>query len=103
MIDVREPIIFEWDKGNELKNWLEHKVTRIEAEEIFTDTGKVVFSDIKHSQEEDRYVVIAKTKQGRMLFTVFTIRGEEGKVRIISSRDADRKEVEIYEKKAYTA
>jgi uncharacterized DUF497 family protein len=61
-----------------------------------------VFSDIQHSQDEDRYVVIAKTKQGRVLFIVFTIRGEVGSIRIISARDADRKEVAIYEKKAHT-
>ena len=103
MIDVKEPIVFEWDKGNELKNWLTHQVSRKEAEEVFEDTGKIVFSDIEHSQEEERDVVLAKTKQGRLLFTVFTLRGEDEKVRIISARDADRKEVAIYEKKAHTA
>ena len=70
---------------------------------IFTDANNIMFADIKHSEDEERYIVLAKTKQGRLLFTVFTIRGEEGRVRIISSRDADGKEVAIYEKKARTA
>lgn len=103
MIDVKEPIVFEWDKGNELKNWIKHKVSKAEVEAVFTDTRKIVFSDIEHSQGEDRYIAIAKTKQGRLLFTVFTIRGEEVRIRIISSRDADRKEVAIYEEKAHIA
>src|SRR5690242_6522555 len=102
MTSSNDPIVFEWDKGNEVKNWIKHKVTREEAEEAFEDERKIVFSDIEHSLSEDRYIVIAKTEQGRLLFAVFTIRGETGKIRIISVRDANRKEVALYEEKAHT-
>lgn len=94
---VRETFIFEWDKGNELKNWLSHKVANTEAEESFYDEKRLVIEDTKHSTSEElRFILFGKTKQGRTLLIIFTIRGE--KVRIISARDADKKEVQFYEK-----
>ena len=41
---------------------------------------------------------VGKTKTGRLLFVVFTIR--ENRVRIISARDVNKKEVHLYEEKA---
>ncbi len=97
----RNKNIFIWDKGNKDKNVSLHNVTNKESEELFEDDNKVLFSDIKHSsEEEERYVVIGKTKTGRLLYQVFTIR--DGKVRVISSRDANRREVPYYEKKINT-
>lgn len=93
-------ISFEWDKWNQDKSFNKHHVTKQEAEEIFEDDKKVIFSDIKHSESEKRFVLIGKTKQGRLLYQIFTIRGD--KIRIISSRDANRKEVPYYEKKEKT-
>jgi uncharacterized DUF497 family protein len=95
----QENIDFEWDEGNREKNWQKHQVTTEEAEEAFLDKKNVVLSDIRHSENEERYVLIGKTKQGRMLFTVFTFRGE--RIRIISARDANRKEAINYEKAAH--
>lgn len=40
----------------------------------------------------------SKTRQARLLYLVFTIRN--GKVRIISARDINKKEVHLYEKAA---
>ncbi len=92
---VRE---FEWDKGNSEKN-KKHNVGDKEAEEAFFDKNKVTFPDIIHSSEdEERLRIIGKTKKERLLFIVFTQRGE--KIRIISARDVNRKEVSLYEKAA---
>ena len=44
---------------------------------------------------EDRYRVLGKTDEGRMLFLVFTLRG--GKIRVITARDAHKKERKAYE------
>jgi uncharacterized protein len=96
-VPIEKHILFEWDKGNELKNWLKHKVANNEAEEAFYDERRLITEDTKHSTEEElRFILFGKTKQGRVLFIIFTIRDE--KVRVISARDADRKEVEFYEK-----
>lgn len=100
MIVVKLPSVlsFEWDKGNEQKNWLKHKVTGEEAEEAFDDDKRLVLEDIKHSEEEPRFILLGKTEKGRMLFVVYTLREEQKKVRIISARDVNRKEVLLYEK-----
>jgi len=89
---------FEWDKGNEDKNWLKHQVSKNECEEVFFDNQNIVFKDYLHSINEKRKIIIGKTKLSRLLTLVFTIRGN--KVRIISARSASKKEKAIYEKKA---
>jgi len=89
---------FEWDKGNASKN-IKHTVDDKEAEEVFFDKDKVTFPDTIHSTEgEERLRIIGKTKRNRLLFIVFTKR--EQKIRIISARDVNRKEVPLYEKAA---
>ena len=45
---------------------------------------------------EERFLIIGKTKKGRLLYQIFTIRGD--KIRVISSRDINKKEVGLYEK-----
>ena len=92
---------FEWDEGNEEKNWLKHRVAAKEAEDIFYDRKRLLLEDIKHSEEEPRFILIGRTKKGRILFTIFTIRAK--KIRIISSRDTNRKEEDFYEKAINTA
>src|SRR3989338_2603933 len=91
----RMPVEFEWDKGNRSKNWLKHRVSDAECEEVFFDNTKKLAKDAFHSGQEDRYMLIGKTKIGRTLFLVFTMR--KHKVRIISARDLNRKEQYLYE------
>lgn len=86
---------FEWDKGNRSKNWLKHRVSDVECEEVFFDHTKKVARDAFHSGREARYMLIGKTKIGRVLFVVFTMR--KHKVRVISARDLNRKEQCLYE------
>lgn len=94
--NLSEVTEFIWDKGNIDKNWIKHNVANEEAEEVFFDDNKVTFPDILHSGKEERFRVVGKTKQRRLLFVVFTKR--EKKVRIISARDTNRKEMSLYEK-----
>ena len=85
---------FEWDKGNTGKNQ-KHKVNDQEAEEVFLDENKKIFKDKLHSGGEERFRVVGKTKKGRLLFVAFTMR--KGKIRIISARNINKKEVYLYE------
>jgi hypothetical protein len=89
---------FEWDKGNSDKNRIRHHVTQGECEQVFFNEPIVVSSDIKHSQAEGRWYVLGKTDGERLLFIVFTIR--KNKVRVISARDVNKKEREIYHEQA---
>ena len=87
---------FEWDKWNLDKSYIKHGITPKEAEEVFINDGSFVVSDIKHSQKEDRFIILGKSTDGKNLFVVFTMRGN--KVRIVSARRMHKKEVEKYEK-----
>ena len=87
---------FQWDEGNSKKNWLKHKVSQLESEEIFFNLP-VIISDDKHSLTENRYYALGKTQSGRFLFISFTVRNNL--IRIISARDMNRKERKIYEEK----
>jgi uncharacterized DUF497 family protein len=105
MIVVKLPSVlsFEWDRGNEKKNWLKHKVTGEEAEEVFDDDKRLILEDTKHSEKETRFILFGKTEKRRMLFIIYTLRSENKKVRIISARDANRKEVLFYAKAINTS
>lgn len=99
MIVFDKPIIFQWDKGNREKNWDKHRVTNRECEEAFFDNNKKIYPDPRHSEQEMRKIVIGKTKTGKLLFIVFTIR--KNRIRIISARKLNkRREVDLYEKAA---
>ena len=87
---------FDWDTGNSTKSWIKHRVSIKEQEEAFFDKNKRVFKDTKHSLDEERFLLFAKTKKRRNLTIAFTKRKE--KIRCISARSMKRKEVLMYEK-----
>ena len=95
-MEFKKLLEFGWDKENTTKN-KKHNVENSEAEEVFFDENKVRFRDILHSGIEERFRILGKTRKGRLLFVVFTKR--EHKIRIISARDINKKEVYLYEKK----
>lgn len=90
-----ESLVFVWDGGNIEKNFIKHGVSNKEAEAVFTNKPFLVSEDIKHSEKEKRFQALGKTDEGRLLFISFTRRGK--KLRIISARDMNRKEEDIYE------
>lgn len=87
---------FSWDEGNINKKWAKHQVGNLECEEVFFKQPLLVYSDKKHSKEETRSYILGQTNPRRLLFMVFTVRNK--KIRIISARDMNRKERQIYEK-----
>jgi uncharacterized DUF497 family protein len=82
-----EPKQFLWDRGNSGKT---------EEEELFFDIKKRIVHPILHSRSEKRYIVLGKTKKKKLLYVVFTQRSK--KIRIISARNINKKEVHLYEK-----
>ncbi len=85
---------FDWDKGNLDKNLVKHKVDFREAEEIFFNKPVKYYPDTKHSQKEKRYIALGKTNKSRKLTIIFTKR--KNKIRIISSRDQNKRERKQY-------
>ena len=94
----QKPIVFAWDTGNSQKNWKKHGISNEQAEETFFDEKKKIAKDIFHSGSEKRWILLGKSKQGTLLFIVFTLRGNI--VRIISARKTNKKEAYLYEKTA---
>lgn len=97
MRTVKDVLEFEWDEGNREKP-RKHGLTPEETEEAFFDENKVIFTDWKHSATEQRITLLGKTKKGQLLNITYTIRAK--KIRIITARPTNRKEVRLYEKKA---
>lgn len=93
--ELEKVLEFEWDEAN-IAHIAKHDVLPKEAEEVFFDKDNVQDEDIEHSTIEKRFLIIGKTKKKRLLYQIFTIRGE--RIRVISSRSINKKEVKIYEK-----
>jgi uncharacterized DUF497 family protein len=91
------PTEFDWDKGNIAKNQEKHKVGFIECEQVFFNKPLKIYRDKVHSQLEKRYIALGITDRKRKLLISFTIRNN--KIRVISARDASRKERSFYEAK----
>ena len=89
---------FEWDKGNLDKNWLKHKVSHTETEEIFFNEPLLLMPDRNHSTTEPRYHALGMTNSDRLLFISFTQR--RSLIRIISARPMNKKEARLFHEKA---
>jgi uncharacterized DUF497 family protein len=85
---------FQWDEGNTEKSWLRHKVSWTECEQVFLNHPLLVVRDEQHSGTEARHFALGKTNAERLLFVVFTIRGDL--IRVISARDMSRRERKEY-------
>lgn len=93
----RDIIGFEWDEAN-IAHIANHNVVLREAEEIFADRNNALKDDLEHSTKSElRFIIIGKTQKGRLLYQIFTKRGNL--IRVISSRDINKKEVTLYEEK----
>lgn len=96
MIALNNPIVFEWDGGNIYKNLHKHNVDVQEAEQVFFNEPLIIYDDILHSTQEERFRALGTTNEGRKLMVVFTLR--DNKIRVISTRDMPKKERSQYEK-----
>jgi uncharacterized DUF497 family protein len=94
MLDLSKITGFDWDKGNARKND-KHGVSAAEAEQVFFNAPLLLLVDAKHSQSEARHHALGVSDEGRQLHITFTLRGPL--LRVISARDASRKERASYE------
>ncbi len=100
MLDLGQIVGFDWDDGNSFKSARKHSVSQAEAEQVFADPRLLVAEDVRHSQGEARYHALGRTSEGRLLHVTFTLRGGGKRIRVISARDANRKERSRYEHEA---
>ncbi len=87
---------FEWDQNKARKNQKKHGVSFSEASTIFGDPLELTISDPDHSQEEFRFLSVARSALGNLLLVSYTER-QENRIRIISARKATKYEKRQYE------
>lgn len=89
---------FDWDKGNQQK-CQKHGLSLAEIEAFFTGDALYIAPDVKHSQNEQRFLAIGLSENGKAMFVAFTLRvQQEGTmIRPISARYMHKKEWEKYE------
>lgn len=88
-------LTFEWDANKARANLTKHAVSFQEATTVFGDSVSITIPDPGHSQIENRFIILGRSHQGRILVVVHTERGDS--IRIISARPASRRERKIYE------
>lgn len=92
---------FDFDPEKARVNERKHGVSFEEAATAFMDPGALETFDARHSVDEDRYVLLGLSGEGRILVVVFTQRHRrKGQVlRLISARRASRTEIAQYLKR----
>lgn len=87
---------FQWDPRKAASNRAKHGISFEEAATVFGDPLGRIVDDPRHSDGEQRYVLLGYSGGQRLVAVMFTERGEE--IRIISARPATRRERRDYEK-----
>ena len=95
---LSDPVEFQWDKGNTDKNLYKHNLTTEQIEGAFLDVNRKIYKDVLHSASENRYILLGQEISGTLLYVVFTLRKQ--KVRVISARSLNKKEVHLYYEKS---
>ena len=72
-----------------------HRIDLYDASAVFFDTFFSSDYDAGHSGTEDRYRIVGKMQDGKLLYVSYTIRVDV--VRLITARKATKKEGELYE------
>lgn len=88
-------LTFEWDGNKSKHNLKKHGVAFDEAKTVFNDPFSITVPDPDHSEEEERYLDIGLSSQGRLL--VIWYNEKENHIRIIGCRKATRSERKKYE------
>jgi len=88
---------FEWNSEKAVRNLAKHGVSFQEAETVFGDPLGRIVTDSRQPEDEERYVLLGLSYRQRLLAGMFTERAEL--VRIISARQATRRERRDYEEK----
>jgi uncharacterized DUF497 family protein len=91
--------VFAWNPRKATSNLEKHGISFEEAATVFADPEALDWQDEEHSQVERRFKRLGGSAMGRILLVVYTVRssanGQE-EARIISARQASRKERKAY-------
>ena len=88
---------FDWDTKKNTININKHGISFIEAASVFSDEAAKYYDDDIHSLDEERYVVIGKSRRLNILIVCHCYKDSNSVVRLISARKADEDEIAMYE------
>lgn len=91
-----ENLIFEWDEEKANANITKHGISFDEAITVFADECGVLFDDPKHSEFEERLILIGISEKLNLLTVCHCTRNNEQNIRIISARKATANETKTY-------
>jgi uncharacterized DUF497 family protein len=83
----------QFDNRKATSNFRKHGVSFEEAATALLDANALVSED-GDAEDEQRFVLLGLSAQGRLLTVCYTLRGEA--IRLISARPATAKEVSYY-------
>ena len=86
---------FAWDPEKAAINLRKHGVDFSEAATAFGDPHSLSQPDTKHSTDEERWLLLGYSAQGRLLVVAHT--EGTGEIRIIHARVAEKAERKAYE------
>lgn len=89
-------INFEWEPAKAAANLKKHGVSFEEARSVFYDEFAVQFFDEEHSSDEERFLLLGMSTEGRLLLVCHCEREAGYVIRIISARKATRRESAFY-------
>ena len=87
---------FDWDNNKNITNINKHGISFKEAATVFSDKNAVEIDDTEHSQHEDRFLIIGRSRKLRLLVVCHCYRENETVIRIISARKAINEEIDLY-------
>ena len=88
--------LFDWDENKYKINVNKHGISFKEAASVFFDENAVEVDDDEHSQHEERFLIIGRSKRLRLMVVCHCYRENNTIIRIISARKANDTEKEIY-------
>jgi uncharacterized protein len=87
---------FTWDQAKARANIRRHGVSFDEAQSVFLDEEARLLDDPDHSEDEDRFILLGRSRAPRLLVVVHAYREIGGVIRIISARKATPRERRAY-------
>jgi uncharacterized DUF497 family protein len=91
-----------WDEVKAQSNLAKHRVTFAQASTVMLDPLALTVFDATHSEIEDRWFTLGQTSEGLVLAVSHTyqnIDADTVRIRLISAREATRRERQQYENK----
>lgn len=87
---------FEWDQFKAESNEQKHGISFNEAQTVFYDENARLRYDSEHSVDEERYILLGMSSSLRLLVVSHLYQEDIELIRIISAREATKRERQQY-------